>query len=288
MTTGSKHLIQIHVAVILFGFAGLFGKLVTLPAAAIAFWRVGLASLTLGLIIISLGRPLRIRKAADFLAVFLCGVLLAVHWTAFFKSIQVSTVAVGLLSYATFPVFVVFLEPLFFKSRLERKILILSVACLAGIYLIVPSFGFSNAVFTGVVWGLLSSLTFAFLTLINRALSRRLPSLEITFFQDLAAAFALAPIIINAPLEMSFKNAALLFVLGVICTALAHTIFIQALKGVTAASAGIICSLEPVYGVFLAWAILDETPGLRVLAGGLLILFSAASVSSKVWRTASA
>lgn len=281
MSPSGKALIRVHAAVLLFGFAGLFGKWISLPAAAIVFWRVVFASLALAAVLLVRRRPLDLRRPKDFRAMAACGLLLAVHWASFFRAIQVSTVAVGLLSYATFPVFVVFLEPALLKTKLELKSAAFAVMCLAGVYLIVPAFSLSETVFVGVLWGLLSSVTFAFLTLANRSMSARISSLEIALFQDLAAGLFLAPLVLTSTVRsgLTARSAALLAVLGVVCTALAHTLFISGLKLVRAATAGILCALEPAYGIVLAALLLGEIPGPRTVLGGLVILFSAAAAT---------
>ncbi len=98
-------LVELHVAVLLFGLAGLFGKLLALPPPVIVFGRTTFATLALGLVWF-LARPRG--DAAPFPRrktgwLVLSGALLALHWVTFFKAIQVSTVAVGLLSLSSFP-----------------------------------------------------------------------------------------------------------------------------------------------------------------------------------------
>lgn len=267
---------EIHTAVFLFGFAGLFGKWLSLPPAVIVLGRVLFASLTLALIL-GLRKGMRlVRGTADIVLLAVCGAVLGLHWFAFFRSIQVSTVAVGLLAYSTFPVFLFFLEPLFFKSRMEASAMFCVLLCLAGAYLIVPAFSFSDSVFKGFLWGLGSSLSFAALSMLNRALTGRLPSLNVALLQDGFAALFLAPWAAAGMVRLSDRDVILLAVLGVLCTALAHSLFIDGLKKLTALSAGIIATLEPVYGILLAWLLLREIPPLRTIAGGALILLSAA------------
>jgi drug/metabolite transporter (DMT)-like permease len=272
---------EIHVAVLLFGFAGLFGKWLSLPPAVIVLGRVLFASLALAFIL-WLKKGLRlVRKAGDIMLLAACGAVLGLHWFAFFRSIQVSTVAVGLLAYSTFPAFLFFLEPLFFKSRMEASAMFCVLLCLAGAYLIVPVFSLSDSVFRGFLWGLGSSLSFAALTMLNRGLTRRLPSLNVALLQDAFAALFLAPAAAAGMVRLSARDVILLAVLGVLCTALAHSLFIDGLKKVSALTAGIIATLEPVYGILLAWFLLGENPSLRTLAGGALILLSAAMTTRR-------
>ncbi|MFC2158171.1 EamA family transporter, partial [Acidobacteriota bacterium] len=102
-------LIELHVAVVLFGLAGLFGKWLALSPFIIVLGRVFFASLVLGLILAAKKQSFKITPRKNYWVFLSLGVLLAVHWVCFFQSIQVSTVAVGLLSYSSFPLFTAFI-----------------------------------------------------------------------------------------------------------------------------------------------------------------------------------
>ena len=117
----NRHLLEIHLAVLLFGLASLFGKWVALPAVIIVLGRVAFAVPALAAVLRWKGQNLRLNRRRHYLYLSLLGLLLAVHWVTFFESVQVSTVAVCLVSYSTFPFFTVFLEPLFFREPLSRR-----------------------------------------------------------------------------------------------------------------------------------------------------------------------
>jgi drug/metabolite transporter (DMT)-like permease len=274
-------LAEIHAAVMLFGLAGLFGKWLDLSPFVIVLGRVFFASLVLGLVLfLRRGGPGREITVRGDLALFvLLGFILAVHWAAFFRSIQVSSVAVGLLAYSTFPFFTSFLEPLINKERWHGRHLYLSLGCLAGVFLIVPRFDPGHAVFQGAAWGVFAGLTFAVLTTLNRRLTSRHPALVIAFWQDLFACAFLIPVVFILRPQLTPRSLMLLAVLGVVCTALAHTLFIQGMRVVSARTASIISSLEPAYGALLALLFLGEVPSLRTVVGGAVILVSTALAS---------
>ncbi|MEE8432979.1 MAG: EamA family transporter [Candidatus Desulfatibia sp.] len=127
MTPKRHGMLEIHIAVMLFGLAGLFGKLLALPALVIVFGRTLFASFTLGAILLCSSIPLRTKSRQDRVVLVLLGALLAVHWTTFFHAIQISTVAVGLLTFSTFPLFVTFMEPFFLKKNCVFLIFYLQV-----------------------------------------------------------------------------------------------------------------------------------------------------------------
>jgi len=270
--SSKRSLFEIHLAVLLFGLAGLFGKWLALSPVIIVLGRVFFASVTLALLFLFTKQSLRIYPRKNYPLLFLLGLILSIHWISFFKSIQVSTVAVGLLSYSIFPVFTAFLEPLFFKEKLVKLNIVFAFLCLFGVYLIIPRFDLSDSTYQGVLWGLLSAMTFALLVILNRYLSQKYSSLVITFFQDFFATLLLFPALFFIHSEYDSRNIFLLIILGVFCTAGAHSLFIKGMRYIKAQTASIIASLEPVYGIVLAFALLREIPSLRTILGGLVIL----------------
>lgn len=262
----------LHGAVLLFGVAGLFGKWVAAHPVVIVFGRVLVASLAFAVLL----RLLRLRGAPPVgrqrAALWACGAVLAVHWVTFFQAIQVSTVAVGLLAYSTAPVFAVLLEPLWFGERFSPRSLVCALLTVAGVALIVPGWDPGAASFQGVAWGVAAGFTFALLSLLNRRLVREHSAIRVAFHQDLAAMVLLAPLLPLVWQPLGAGDVALLVVLGVACTALAHALFIQAMTVIAARVAAIASALEPVYGIALAWLLLHEVPALRTLGGGALIL----------------
>lgn len=269
----------LHGAVVLFGVAGLFGKWVAAHAVVIVFGRVAVASLAFALLVRWLplrGERPRGRRLALLWA---CGALLALHWVTFFRAIQVSTVAVGLLAYSTAPVFVVLLEPLAFRERFSPRALACAALTVAGVALIVPRWSAGDALARGVAWGVAAGLSFAVLSLLNRRLVRDHSAIRVALHQDAAAMVLLAPLLPLVWRPLTVGDLALLAVLGLFCTALAHTLFIQAMAVIAARVAAIASALEPVYGIALAWLLLGEVPAARTLAGGALILAAVAWIT---------
>ncbi|MGQ9801028.1 MAG: DMT family transporter [Candidatus Saccharicenans sp.] len=281
MKTRSQGLLLVHLAVLLFGFPGVIGKLLPLTPVQLTWSRVFLASLGLLAILIWQKEKFNLRRGGDRWLILASGLLLGFHWTAFFRSVQVSTVAVGLLSYSTFPIFTVFLEPWLLRIRFRKSYLLLALACFLGVALMVPEFRLSNRIFLGVVWGILSGLSFSLLTIINRVLSPRYSSLLVAFYQDSLAMIFLLPLFLSKLPSLSFKarDISLLLFLGLVCTAGAHTMFIRGLNFIEARLSSLLSSLEPVYGIILGYLWLREMPDLRTIGGGLLILASVAIIS---------
>ena len=279
--TKKQSLLEIHAAVVLFGLAGLFGKWLAFSPFLIVLGRVFFASLALFLIFLFSKQDMRISPKKNYAVFILLGFILALHWVAFFQSIQISTVAIGLLSYSSFPVFTVFLEPLFFKEKLRISRLMFALLCVLGIFLIIPRFDLTDSVYQGVLWGLFAGFTFSILTILNRKLSQIYSSLLITFYQDLWATLFLLPFFFIIRPHLNGKDILLLLVLGIFCTALSHSLFIKGMRLIKAQTAAIISSLEPVYGIIMALFILKEDPSLRTILGGIVILGTTFAVTWK-------
>lgn len=268
-------LAQVHLAVFLFGLAGLFGKLLHWPAAAIVLGRTGFAALALGGWLVWHRQPMRPATGRDGLGLALLGLLLAFHWVSFFRSIQLSTVAIGLLTFSSFPVFVTVLEPLMLGTRWRWRDGGMALLVLLGVALVVPEYRLEAEATLGAIWGVLSGLSFALLQLLNKGYRQRYAALAIAFHQNLWACFSLGVWALVSPLPyfaVVAQDWAWLLVLGVLCTALAHTLFIESLGALRTQVASVISGLEPVYGIALAALLLGEIPTLRTLAGGGLIL----------------
>ncbi|MBE9139099.1 EamA family transporter [Nodosilinea sp. LEGE 07088] len=265
-------LIQVHTSVFLFGLSGLFGKFLDLPATVIVLGRTGFATLALGLALGVTQRTGRIRSATDLVGLAALGLLLAFHWVSFFYSIQLSTVAIGLLTFSSFPVFVTLLEPLLLKTTWQWRDGAIAFLVVVGVALVIPDYRPGSATTLGAIWGLLSGLSFALLQLLNKGYRQRYGALAIAFYQDLFACLSLLVVAPMTGLTLSPREVGLLLVLGVLCTALAHTLFIESLAVLRTQTASVISALEPVYGIALAALLLGEVPALRTLVGGGLII----------------
>jgi drug/metabolite transporter (DMT)-like permease len=270
-----RRALALHCAVALFGFAGLFGKWLALPPVTIVFGRTLVASIALALLLrvtrgqaARLGSPIEWRLAAN-------GAVLALHWVAFFQAIQTASVAVGLLGFASFPLFVLVLEAATRQRALRAGEWATALLVAGGLALIVPEFRWENRVVQGLGWGIVSGFSFALLAIGNRALAQRHSAGAIALWQNACAALCLLPLALVAAAVPGGRDIALLIVLGVVCTALAHTLFIGSLRAVSAHTASVVTALEPVYGIALAFALLGETPSARTLMGGALLIGAA-------------
>jgi drug/metabolite transporter (DMT)-like permease len=272
MDTRNKSLIEIHLAVFLFGVSGLFGKLLSLPSIIIVLGRVFFSSIFLLFLLLYMKKDIKLKEKKHYFYLVIMGMILAIHWTTFFQSIQVSTVAIGLLAFSTFPVFVTFLEPYFFKEHIKLSNIVSAIVAFLGVMLVIPRFELGNSSTQGVLWGLVSGFTYAILSILNKKYVKEYSSAVIAFYEQFIAAIMLIPFYFLQKPVFQINDILLLALLGVVFTGISHLLFIKGLKNIKAQTAGIISSLEPVYGIIFVAFLLSEIPSLREVLGGMVIL----------------
>lgn len=274
-----KYYILLHSIVVVWGFTGVLGKLVSAPSSLMVWYRILIAALAiavyLGLAKPSdrIPRPLRAK-------IFATGLLVGLHWVFFFESIKQSTVSVTMVCLATGPFFVSLLEPLVDRRRLHLHELLLGLVSMIGVGFIFH-FEFQHA--TGIVLGVGAALVSSIFFVLNRLyLVQGADSARITFYEMLGGltgltlyCLVLHGVDISSWL-VSWKDAAYLVFLGVVCTALAFIGGVAVMKELSPFTAMMTINLEPIYGIILALLVLGDSeymsPGFYI--GGAIVLIS--------------
>lgn len=268
-------LVALYLAVFLLALNGLFAKLIPLNALSITQLRSVVAIFGFLTFCLVRKRSLRLDGLGQQIGVSCLGVLLGLHWVTFFHSMQVSTVAVGMLSLFSYPIVTILLEPFFVKEQLRRGDLAAGFLVLCGIGIMVSQdlVAIGGSVSAGVFWGVLSALLFSLRNLIQKYRYGSVPSDSLMFRQVLVIAVMLVPFVdVNGVGDMSGLNWGTLLMLGIISTAAAHTLYSSSLKLLAAKSVALISCLQPLLAALLAWLVIRETPQLSVALGGGLIL----------------
>ena len=265
-------LVATHIAVLLFGLVGLFAKVVALPAIILVLGRTFFSSAFLGAYLTVKRQKFALKTRGDYVLIVFAGIILAMHWTSFMQSIQVSTVAVGTLTLATFPLFSAVLEPLLFHEKMRVSDIACALVMLGGVACIVDDFSLEGSMAQGVLWGLLSAFTYALLSLANRKFSSGYPASLVSFYEQATATVVLLPALFVLKPSFTALDIGMLAIMGIVFTAIAHTLFIGGLRTVKVRTAGIITGLESVYGIVAALLFLGEIPGIREVIGGAIIL----------------
>lgn len=263
-------MIFINIAVFLFGLAGLFAKWIDVPAIGITLGRVFFSSISLYIYSFIVKENIRVEKK-HFILLVISGIILAFHWWSFLYSIQISTVAIGTITFSTFPLFITIIESIR-NQKISILELVSSLLIILGVFITIPEFSLSNDMFVGIIIGILSALSYALLTLMNRYFSIYYSSTTIALYEQSSATVILLPTLLFINSTPTFKDISLLIFLGIVTTALAHTLFITSLKHVEAHKAGIISAMESVYSILLAYLFLHEIPTVREIVGAIIII----------------
>ncbi|WKN20933.1 DMT family transporter [Azotobacter vinelandii] len=266
-------LLALHLGALFFGLSGIFGKLALATPAVIVFGRALFAVAAL----LPFARPDTDYRSPGWrrrLALAGAGLLLGGHWWSFFVAVKVSGVALATLGFASFPAFTVLLEGLLFRERVRAAEWGVVALVSLGLLLVGPNFDFASQTTPGLAWAVLSGLLFALLSVSNRAITPGVKPAQAALWQNLAILVCgLPPAWPHLP-AASALDWLWIALLGLLCTALAHSLFVASLRVLNARSASVVFALEPVYGILFAWWLFDERPGARMLAGGALILLA--------------
>ena len=268
----NRNILFLHIAVMLFGLSGVIGQFVEISSVMVALGRVISSSLLLFLIAIAKKDTLKLSSKKDYGLIILTGIVMAVHWTTFFQSIQVSSVAIGTITFSTFPLFLTFFEPLIFHEKLRRQNIFTAVTLMIGVIITIPEFSIENNTTVGIIWGMVCSFTYAIMTLANRYFSSRDTGRIICLYEQGTAAIVLLPALFIMKTQWRIPDIIGVAFIGFICTAFAYSLYVSAQKNVKAQTAGIISGMETVYGILYALLFLGEIPSGRELVGGAVIL----------------
>lgn len=272
MNTTKKDIGLAHFSIMLMSLSGVFGQFIDESSLIITLGRVSISFLTLTIVLVSRRTSFRLQTRRDYGIIVIAGAVLAIHWSSFFQAIQMSTVAIGIITFSTFPLFLTILEPLVYHEKIEKKNIACSLILLLGVFITIPEFSLDNQTTMGILWGLVSSVSYAGLALLNRYLSSRYEGTKICVYEQGTAFFLLLPTIFVVETSIGTKDALGLVALGLLCTAFAYSIYVSVQKNLKAQTLGLITGMETVYGIVYAFLLLAEVPSLRELIGAAVIL----------------
>jgi drug/metabolite transporter (DMT)-like permease len=266
MIPATRATLQIHFCVLLWGFTAILGKLISLPALPLVWWRMLIVVAALALVP-SVLRSLRVLPARLWLAYAGIGALVALHWLTFYGAIKLANASVAATCIALATPFTALVEPWITRTRFSARDLLLGLAVLPGVALVVG--GVPTGMREGVVVGAISALLVAVFGTLNKRVAHRGEALTATAL-ELGAGFlvlsAIAPLLPTILPELTGpllqwpgpQDAVLLVVLAIACTLLPFSLSFVALRHISAFSAQLAVNLEPVYAIVLAIALLGE------------------------------
>ncbi len=288
MSGTRKAYFLMHLAILLWGFTGIFGKAINMSEGMIVWYRMLISSI--GLIPFLVTKKIKLPPAKEAGKIIFTGMIVCFHWIFFYASIKASNVSIALSCFSSVSLFTALLDPISKGKRPKFIEIIFSFAVIAGLYII---FSVQSLYATGIVLALISAFLGAVFTIFNKSLTEKYVAEVITFY-ELASGFLFFTLIM--PLYLSITNTSFQFpstldlfyliLLGFICTSFAFTISLKALKELDAFTLNLSVNLEPLYSIIIAIILFNEhemlNPGFFI---GTAIILSSVAVHSYIkWR----
>lgn len=267
-----KHVLELNIAVLLISTSGVLGRFISMPPPVTIWLRCVFAAIILGAYCWYKKIDLKIYGKRDFKAILLSSFFMGAHWITYFYALQLSNVAIGMLSLFTYPVITALLEPLFFKTKLNKMHILLGIIALVGIYFLAPEFNLESNVTKGILSGLLSSVFYALRNLMMKQKIAQYSGSMLMFYQMVIVSMVLWPVLFFFQAQPTSNDWIALLTLAFLTTAVGHTLFVMSFKNFSIGTASIISSVQPVYGVLFGLFLLNEIPSENTLIGGFLIL----------------
>lgn len=271
----SKNEIILHITVLVWGFTGILGALITVSAVNLVWYRVLIAAVALFIYFKFKRKPLKITKK-QFIQYMLTGGLVGLHWLLFFQSIKVSTVSVTLVCLSSLTLFTSILEPIIKRTKMPLIDVITGLLIIAGIGLI---FTFESDYLLGIILGLSCSFAACIFAIINSNLVKNNSASTISFYEMIGAFVWISVFILlfgetDSSFYLNQSDFIYLMILGTICTAAAYAAGVSVMKELSAFKVALVTNLEPVYGIILAWIFFGqkEVMSWGFYLGGAIVL----------------
>lgn len=272
-----KAFLQLHAAVLLAGFTGVLGRLITINESLLVWYRMFFAVIALLLLSVFTGKIkwIPFRKMLPLLGI---GSIIALHWVFFYGSVKYANVSVSLVCFSAIGFFSSLIDPLISKRKFELVEILLGLMVMFGVYLI---FHFDQDFRLGIVMGIVSSFLASLFPIFNKSMVEKYDPDTITFYEMAGGWFMLN---LFVPVYMQFmpsqnylpgwNDLLWLIILSLLCTVLAFNLSVRALSRISPFTVNLSFNLEPVYGILLAFLIFGEHQDLGLsFYAGLLIIF---------------
>jgi drug/metabolite transporter (DMT)-like permease len=283
-----KYFLLLHFVIFIWGFTGILGGLISIPAVSLVWYRMLIAVAGVAIYAVITQRTLKLSSPQIGKAMAV-GIVIALHWVFFYQSIKSATVSIAVvcLSFATF--FSALIEPLFFKRKIYPYELIFGILVVIGLIYI---FNFQPGYSEGIFYGVISASLSALFTVLNGKLAPKYEAVALSMYEllggflGISVYFFLSSKLSVELFHVSSSDLFYLILLGIVCTAFAFVASVLVMKQLSPYTVVISTNLEPVYTIILAYFIFGEEEKMNVqfYAGTffiLLILFANAYFKQK-------
>lgn len=267
-----KNLSGLILATLFISTSGVLGKYIAMPSEVIIWFRSAFAMIFLYGFCKSRKINLRVIDLKTHVPFIISSLFTAGHWVTYFYALKLSNVAIGMLSLFTFPVITALLEPIFIKSKLNPVHLVLGLMALIGLYILAPEFTMESSDVRGILFGLFSALCYSIRILILKQHVTLYNGSMIMFYQTFVITVILFPVLFFMDTSGFQSQFPYLLLLALLTTAIGHSLMVHSLKFFSASTATIISSIQPVFGIIIAFIVVDEVPSRNTIWGGLLII----------------
>lgn len=269
-----KNIAGLLLAALFISTSGVLGKYIALPTEIIIWFRAALAMVFLYAFCRYKKIDLKIKSKKEYAPFFISGIFMAVHWVTYFYALKLSNVALGILSLYTFPIIIALLEPLFLKIKFNPIYILFGLIVLTGLYILTPDFNIESSQVKGILFGVFSAFCYAIRILILKQHVANYNGTMLMFYQTVITTILLLPTLFFMDLTGLQSQFPYLILLAFLTTAVGHSLMLHSLKFFSASTASIISSLQPIFGIILAFLFLQEIPTLHTFFGGSLILLT--------------
>lgn len=261
MYDNRRNYLLLHFIVFIWGWTAILGKAISLPSVKLVWLRIPIALAGILAYLLITRKPL-LTSAKNTLLYLSIGLIVALHWMAFYASIKFSNVSVTLACFSTGSLFTAFIEPLFFKRKLSIYEIIFGTMVVGALCLI---FGVETQYTAGIILGMLAALTSSLFGVLNGFLVKKGHNGTLISLYEMMGGFMGMTIFVlvakpwNGPLlEMSQRDLWLLLLLGLACTSVPFLISLSILKTVSPYTVSLTLNLETLYGIIFAYFIFHE------------------------------
>lgn len=288
MKPQNKALVLMHIATFLFGFTAILGKLISLPTLDLVWHRMWLASLIF-LFFPSFFKKLKATSKQTKIQFLLIGILVALHWLTFYGCIKLGdSASLALATFGTITLFAALIEPLVFKVKMKKRELFIGILVIIGLVFIAKSnpdkeFSLQSTYIQAMILGIIAAFLAALFSVLNKKYVADNYPTVVTFLQMVGGFIFLSliiPFMIYKGISFEFVPSKIdiiyLVLLAVVCTNIAFSLEMEALKNMSAFTSNLILNMEPIYGIALAIVIFAENEMLNTwfYAGASLIMLT--------------
>ncbi len=261
-----KNYFLLHLIVFIYGFTAILGKLISIPAQNLVWYRLFIAVFSLLVFIKWRKKQLFDCSTQQLLQYLATGIVIALHWVFFYLSIKMAPVSIAVLCLSASTFFTAFIEPLLYKRKVFTYEIVLGLVIIVSLYLI---FKINNAYKWGMLYGIISAMLAALFPVINGLFVKKGNAYTITFvellggFLFLSFYFLLTGSFTVDFFQISVTDWIWLLLLGIICTAFTFVISVEIMKQISPYTVVLTVNLEPVYTIILAALIFSESKHLK-------------------------